>query len=187
MESFIQVFSLMFCLRLRCEDVANKRSHPKEWEKFLTLCIKQDFDNPLFKHYRDLFFSGAKVDSVESLRTIKPIKVTKPDGTTEIHMGRKKLAEKLEIYPNVITQWNGKVLKKGRFKGWRFDVLPRPIPIYALYEDDDLLGIGTADELSREQGITLATFEFYLYQTSRPDTSRRVLLVDWELQEEEVE
>ena len=168
--------------------MGNKRTHPKDWENFLTLCDRQEFDNPLFEHYRDVFFVGAKVKEkpVEPLGRIKPIKVTKPDGTTEIHLGRKKLTEKLEIHANYITQQNGKVIKRGKLKGWRFDVMPKPIPIYALYEEDELLGIGTPDELSKEHGIAISTLEFYLYQKSRPDTTGRVLLVDWEFPELEV-
>ena len=152
------------------------------------MCDKQDFDNPLFERYRKMFFSGPKIKErpVEPLGRIKPIKVTKPDGTTEIHLGRNKLAEKLGIYPNVITQWSGKVIKKGRFKGWRFDVLPKPTPIYALYDEDELLGIGTPDELCEKHDITISTLEFYFYQKSRPDTNRRALLVDWEFSEVEV-
>ena len=115
---------------------------------------------------------------------LKPVKVTKPDGTTEIHLGRKKLAEKLEIHANYITQQNGKVIQKGKLKGWRFDVLPKPTPIYALYDEDELLGIGTPDELSEKHGIAISTLEFYLYQQARPGTNRRVLLVDWELEGE---
>ena len=128
-----------------------------------------------------MFFAGVKVKPVESMGRLKPVKVTKPDGTTEIHIGRKKLAEKLEIYPNLITQYNGKVIKKGKLKGWRFDVLPKPTPIYALYDEDELMGIGTPEELSKEHDIAISTLEFYLYQQSRPGTNRRVLLVDWEL------
>ena len=115
---------------------------------------------------------------------LKPVKVTKPDGTTEIHLGRKKLAEKLEIHANFITQQNGKVIQKGKLKGWRFDVLPKPTPIYALYDEDELLGIGTPEELSEEHGVAIRTLEFYLYQQSRPGTNKRVLLVDWELEGE---
>ena len=75
--------------------------------------------------------------------------------------------------------------KKGKLKGWRFDVLPKPTPIYALYDEDELLGIGTPEELSKEHGVAISTLEFYLYQQSRPGTNRRVLLVDWELEGEE--
>ena len=163
--------------------MATKKSHPKEWRHFLVLCEKQDFDNPLFKHYRDLFFAGAKVKPIESMRRLKPVKVTKPDGTTEIHLGRDKLAEKLQINKNYISVQNGKLIQKGKLKGWRFDVLPKPIPIYALYENDDLLSIGTAEELCKEHGITNGTLEFYFYQHHRPDTNKRVVLVDWEFQE----
>ena len=161
--------------------MATKLTHPTEWRHFLTMCDKQEFDNPLFEHYRNMFFAGVKVKPVESMGRLKPVKVTKPDGTTEIHIGRKKLAEKLEIYPNLITQYNGKVIKKGKLKGWRFDVLPKPTPIYALYDEDELMGIGTPEELSKEHDIAISTLEFYLYQQSRPGTNRRVLLVDWEL------
>lgn len=167
--------------------MATKKSHPKEWEQFLLMCEKQDFDNPLFERYRDLFFSGTKVEPIESMRRLKPVKVTKPDGTTEIHLGRNKLAEKLGINENYISVQRGKVIQKGKLKGWRFDVLPKPIPIYALYEEDELLGIGTLEELSEEYGITVSTLEFYFYQHSRPDTNRRVILIDWEFQELEVE
>ena len=169
--------------------MATKLTHPNEWQHFLTMCDRQEFDNPLFDHYRNIFFSGPKMkeETVELRGTTKPVKVTKPDGTTEIHMGRKKLAEKLEIYANYITQQNGRVIQKGKLKGWRFDVLPKPTPIYALYEEDELLGIGTPEELSKEHGITTATLEFYLYQQSRPYTKRHVMIVDWEFQEPEVE
>ena len=46
-----------------------------------------------------MFFAESKTKEkpAEFIGRIKPIKVTKPDGTTEIHLGRKKLAEKLEI------------------------------------------------------------------------------------------
>ena len=163
--------------------MATKLTHPEEWSQFLLMCDKQDYDNPLFKHYRNMFFAGSKTKEkpVEFMGRLKPVKVTKPDGTTEIHIGRKKLAEKLEIYPNLITQYNGKVIKKGKLKGWRFDVLPKPTPIYALYDEDELMGIGTPEELSKEHDIAISTLEFYLYQQSRPGTNRRVLLVDWEL------
>ncbi len=67
-----------------------------------------------------------------------------------------------------ITNKNGKVIQKGKLKGWRFDVLPKPIPIYALYDEDELLGIGTPEELSEEHGVATSTLEFYLYQKSRP-------------------
>ena len=169
--------------------MATKLTHPKEWKHFVLMCNKQEFDNPLFEHYRNMFFTGPKMKekTVELRGTTKPVKVTKPDGSTEIYMGRKKLAEKLEIYPNFITQQNGKVIQKGKLKGWRFDVLPKPTPIYALYEEDELLGIGTPEELSKEHGITTATLEFYLYQQSRPYTKRHVMIVDWEFQEPEVE
>ena len=167
--------------------VATQKSHPKEWAHFMVLSDMQDFDNPLFKHYRNMFFAGAKVKPVESMGRLKPVKVTKPDGTTEIHLGRKKLAEKLEIHANFITQQNGKVIQKGKLKGWRFDVLPKPTPIYALYDEDELLGIGTPDELSENHGMAISTLEFYLYQQSRPGTNRRVLLVDWEFPELEDE
>ena len=128
-----------------------------------------------------------KEKTVELRGTTKPVKVTKPDGTTEIHLGRNKLAEKLGIYPNVITQQNGKVIKRGKLKGWKFDVLPKPTPVYALYDDDVLLGIGTPEELSKEHDITISTLEFYLYQQSRPDTKKHVIIVDWKFQEAEVE
>ena len=104
-----------------------------------------------------------------------------------MHQGRNKLAADLGIQPNYISQHNGKVFKRGKLKGWRFDVLPNPIPIYAFYEEDELLGIGTPEELSKEHGVTVSTLEFYLYQKSRPDTKRYVLLVDWEYPELEVE
>ena len=165
--------------------MATKKTNPKEWEQFLVMCEKQDFDNPLFEHYRDLFFAGAKVKPIESMRRLKPVKVTKPDGTTEIHLGRDKLAEKLQINKNYISVQNGKLIQKGKLKGWRFDVLPKPIPIYALYEADELIGMGTLDELSEEHGITVSTLEFYYYQYHRPDTNKRVVLIDWELEGEE--
>ena len=168
--------------------MANKLTHQKEWEHFLLLCNRQEFDNPLFKRYRKMFFSGSKIkdETVELRGTTKPVKVTKPDGSTKIYLGRNKLAEKLGIYPNVITQQNGKVIKRGKLKGWKFDVLPKPTPVYALYDDDDLLGIGTPEELSEEHDITVSTLEFYLYQQSRPDTKRHVIIVDWKFQETEV-
>lgn len=168
--------------------MATKLTHPKEWERFLMMCDRQDFDNPLFEHYRNMFFSGSKIkeEPVRPLGSIKPIKVTKPDGTTEVHLERKKLAEKLEIYTNYISRYNGKVIQHGKLKGWRFDVMPNPIPIYALYDEDELLGIGTPEELSIEHGITVSTLEFYLYQKSRPNRNRHVLLVDWEFPELEV-
>ena len=133
-----------------------------------------------------MFFSGPKIkDETVKLRgTTKPVKVTKPDGSTKIYLGRNKLAEELKIYPNFITQQNGKVIQKGKLKGWKFDVLPKPTPIYAYYEEDDLLGIGTPEELSEEHGVATTTLEFYLYQKSRPGTNRRVLLVHWELEGE---
>ena len=166
--------------------MATKLTHPKEWKHFLLLCEWQEFDNPLFDHYRNMFFAGYKTKEkpAEFMGRLKPVKVTKPDGTTEVHLGRKKLAEKLEIHANFITQQNGKVIQKGKLKGWRFDVLPKPTPIYALYDEDELLGIGTPDELSKEHGVAVATLEFYLYQQSRPSTNKRVLLVDWELEGE---
>ena len=169
--------------------MANKLTHPKEWERFLIMCDRQEFDSPLFEHYRNMFFTESKTKEkpAEFIGRLKPVKVTKPDGTTEIHLGRKKLAEKLEIHANYITQQNGKVIQKGKLKGWRFDVLPKPTPIYALYDEDELLGIGTPEELSEEHGVAVTTLEFYLYQQSRPGTNRRVLLVDWEFQESEVE
>ena len=169
--------------------MATKLTHPTEWKQFLMMCDRKEFNNPLFEHYRNMFFAGSKTKEkpAEFMGRIKPIKVTQPDGTTEIHLGRKKLAEKLEIYPNLITQYNGKVIQKGKLKGWRFDVLPKPIPIYALYDEDELLGIGTPEELSEEHDIAISTLEFYLYQQSRPGTNRRVLLVDWEFPELEVE
>ena len=153
------------------------------------MCDKQDYDNPLFEHYRNMFFAGYKTKEkpAEFMGRIKPIKVTKPDGTTEIHLGRKKLAEKLEIHANYISVLKGKIIQKGKLKGWRFDVLPKPIPIYALYDEDELLGIGTPDELSEKHGIAISTLEFYLYQQARPGTNRRVLLVDWEFPELEDE
>ena len=136
-----------------------------------------------------MFFAGSKTKEkpAEFMGRFKPVKVTKPDGTTEIHLGRKKLAEKLEIHANYITQQNGKVIQKGKLKGWRFDVLPKPTPIYALYDEDELLGIGTPEELSEEHGVAVATLEFYLYQKSRPGINKRVLLVDWEFPELGVE
>lgn len=169
--------------------MATKLTHPNEWKQFLKMCDRQEFDNPLFDYYRNMFFAGSKMKEkpVEPLGRVKPVKVTKPDGTTEIHLGRNKLAEKLEIYPNYITQQNGKVIKKGKLKGWRFDVMPKPTPIYALYDEDELLGIGTPEELSKEHGVAVTTLEFYLYQQSRPDTKRHVMIVDWEFQEPEVE
>ena len=169
--------------------MATKLTHPNEWKHFLLMCDRQEFDNPLFEYYRKMFFSGPKTKekTVELRGTTKPVKVTKPDGTTEIHMGRNKLAEKLGIYPNVITQQNGKVIKRGKLKGWRFDVLPKPTPVYALYDDDDLLGIGTPEELIKEHDITISTLEFYLYQQSRPYTKKHVIIVDWKFQELEVE
>ena len=169
--------------------MATKLTHPKEWEQFLIMCDMQEFDNPLFEHYRNMFFTGSKTKEkpAEFMGRLKPVKVTKPDGTTEIHLGRKKLAEKLEIHANFITQQNGKVIQKGKLKGWRFDVMPKPTPIYALYDEDELLGIGTPEELSEEHGVAISTLEFYLYQQSRPGTNRRVLLVDWEYQELEGE
>ena len=169
--------------------MATKLTHPNEWKHFLTMCDRQEFDNPLFEHYRNMFFTGAKTKEkpAEFMGRLKPVKVTQPDGTTEIHLGRKKLAEKLKIHANFITQQNGKVIQKGKLKGWRFDVLPKPTPIYAYYEEDDLLGIGTPEELSEEHGVATTTLEFYLYQKSRPGTNRRVLLVDWEFPELEVE
>lgn len=118
---------------------------------------------------------------------MKPIKVTKPDGATEIHLGRKKLAAKLEIHANYITQQNGKVIQRGKLKGWRFDVMPKPVPIYALYDEDELLGIGTPDELSEKHGVAVSTLEFYLYQQSRPTLNKHVVLIDWEYPELEVE
>ena len=153
------------------------------------MCDRQEFDNPLFEHYRNMFFTGAKTKEkpAEFMGRLKPIKVTKPDGTTEIHLGRKKLAEKLEIHANYISVLKGKIIQKGKLKGWRFDVLPKPIPIYALYDEDELLGIGTPDELSEKHGIAISTLEFYLYQQARPGTNRRVLLVDWEFPELEGE
>ena len=167
--------------------MANKLTHPKEWEHFLTMCDRKEFDNPLFEHYRNMFFTGSKTKEkpVEFIGRLKPVKVTQPDGTTEIHLGRKKLAEKLEIHANYITQQNGKLIKKGKLKGWQFEVLPKPTPIYALYDEDELLGIGTPDELSENHGVAISTLEFYLYQQSRPSTNKRVLLVDWELEVEE--
>ena len=169
--------------------MATKLTHPTEWKRFLMMCDKQDFDNPLFEHYRNMFFAGSKTKEkpAEFMGRFKPVKVTKPDGSNEIHLGRKKLAAKLKIHANYITQQNGKVIQKGKLKGWRFDVLPKPIPIYAFYEEDELLGMGTAEELCKEHDITIGTLEFYLYQYHRPDTNRRVLLVDWEFQELEVE
>ena len=166
--------------------MATKLTHPKEWKHFLLMCDRQEFDNPLFDHYRNIFFSGPKIkeETVELRGTTKPVKVTKPDGSTKIYLGRNKLAEELKIYPNFITQQNGKVIQKGKLKGWKFDVLPKPTPIYAYYEEDDLLGIGTPEELSKEHGVATTTLEFYLYQKSRPGTNRRVLLVDWELEGE---
>ena len=167
--------------------MATKLTHPNEWKQFLMMSDRQEFDNPLFEHYRNMFFTGSKTKEkpVDFIGNLKPVKVTKPDGTTEIHLGRKKLAEKLEIHANYITQQNGKVIQKGKLKGWRFDVLPKPTPIYALYDEDELLGIGTPEELSEEHGVAVTTLEFYLYQQSRPGTNRRVLLVDWELEVEE--
>ena len=169
--------------------MATKLTNPKEWKHFLTMCDRQEFDNPLFEHYRNMFFTGSKTKEkpAEFIGRLKPVKVTKPDGTTEIHLGRKKLAAKLEIHANFITQQNGKIIKKGKLKGWKFDVLPKPTPIYAYYEEDDLLGIGTPEELSKEHGVATTTLEFYLYQQSRPGTNKRVLLVDWEFQELEGE
>ena len=162
--------------------MGNKRTHPQDWEKFILMCDRQEFDNPLFEHYRNMFFAESKTKEkpAEFIGRLKPVKVTKPDGTTEIHLGRKKLAEKLEIHANFITQQNGKVIQKG----WRFDVLPKPTPVYALYDEDELLGIGTPEELSEEHGVAVTTLEFYLYQQSRPGTNKRVLLVDWELEGE---
>lgn len=169
--------------------MATKFTHPNEWKHFLLMCDKQEFDDPLFDHYRNMFFSAPKVKErpIESFGKEKRIKVTKPDGTIEVHQGRNKLAERLGIQPNYISQYNGKVIKKGKLKGWRFDVMPKPIPVYALYEKDELLGIGTPEELSKEHGVTVTTLEYYLYQSSRPNTKRHVLLVDWEFPELEVE
>ena len=183
------VSSLAYSQRLRWFDVATKLTHPKEWEQFLIMCDRRKFDNPLFEHYRNMFFVGSKTkdNPAEFIGRLKPVKVTKPDGTSEVYLGRNELAEKLEIYPNYITQQNGKIIKKGKLKGWRFDVLPKPTPIYALYDEDELLGIGTPDELSRKHGIAISTLEFYLYQQARPGTNRRVLLVDWEFPELEDE
>lgn len=169
--------------------MATKLTHPNEWKHFLIMCEAKDYDNPMFGYYRELFFGGSstKENPVGAYGNTKPIKVTKPDGTIEIHQGRNKLAAKLGIQPGYISQYNGKVFKRGKLKGWRFDVLPNPIPIYAFYEEDDLLGIGTPEELSKEHGVTISTLEFYLYQKSRPGTKRHVLLVDWEYPEWEVE
>ena len=168
--------------------MATKLTHPTEWRQFLAMCDRQEFDNPLFEHYRNMFFAGSKTKEkpAEFIGRLKPVKVTKPDGTSEVYLGRKKLAEKLEIHANFITQYNGKVIQKGKLKGWKFDVLPKPTPIYAYYEEDDLLGIGTPEELSKEHGVTVSTLEFYLYQQSRPDTKRHVIIVDWKFQELEV-
>ena len=153
------------------------------------MCDKQDYDNLLFKHYRNMFFAESKTKEkpAEFMGRLKPIKVTKPDGTTEIHLGRKKLAEKLEIHANYISVLKGKIIQKGKLKGWRFDVLPKSIPIYALYDEDELLGIGTPEELSEKHDIAIGTLEFYLYQQSRPDTKRHVIIVDWKFQEVEGE
>lgn len=169
--------------------MATKSTHPTEWRQFLIMCEIEDFDNPMFDYYRDMFFgrSKTKENPVESFGRTKRIKVTKPDGTIEIHQGRKKLAEQLEIRANYISQQKGKVIQKGKLKGWRFDVMPNPIPVYAFYEEDELLGIGTPEELSKEHGVTVSTLEFYLYQKSRTDTKRHVLLADWEYPELEVE
>ena len=152
------------------------------------MCDRQEFDNPLFEHYRNMFFAGSKTKEkpAEFMGRLKPVKVTQPDGTTKIYLGRNKLAKELKIYPNFITQQNGKVIQKGKLKGWKFDVLPKPTPIYAYYEEDDLLGIGTPEELSKEHGVTVSTLEFYLYQQSRPGTKRHVIIVDWKFQELEV-
>ena len=169
--------------------MATKLTHPNEWKQFLMMCDRQEFDNPLFDYYRNMFFSGPKIkeETVELRGTTKPVKVTKPDGSTKIYLGRNELAEELKIYPNFITQQNGKVIQKGKLKGWKFDVLPKPTPIYAYYEEDDLLGIGTPEELSKEHDIAIGTLEFYLYQQSRPDTKRHVIIVDWKFQEVEGE
>ena len=101
--------------------MANKLTHPTEWRQFLAMCDKQEFDNPLFEHYRNMFFVGSKTKEkpAEFMGRLKPVKVTKPDGSNEIHLGRKKLAEKLEIHANFITQQNGKVIQKGKLKGWQ--------------------------------------------------------------------
>lgn len=169
--------------------MATKLTHPNEWKQFLMMCNKQEFDNPLFEHYRSMFFSGpkTKVKPVKLIGRKKPIKVTKPDGTIEIHRSRNELTKKMGIPAHYINAYNGTVIERGKFKGWRFDVLPKPTPIYALYDEDELLGIGTPDELSEKHGVTVSTLEFYLYQKSRPGINRRVLLADWEFPELEVE
>ena len=169
--------------------MATKLTHPNEWKQFLLMCDRQEFDNPLFDHYRNIFFSGpkTKVKPVESLGRIKPIKVTKPDGTTEIHQNRNELVKKMGISTHYINAYNGTVIERGKLKGWRFDVMPRPVPIYAFYEDDELLGIGTAEELSKEHGVSVSTIEFYNYQKHRPTIKRRVVVIDWEFPELEVE
>ena len=169
--------------------MATKLTHPNEWKQFLIMCEAKDFDNLMFGYYRELFFGGPKTkeEHVPKLGNQKPINVTKPDGTTEIHQGRNKLAAKLGIQPGYISQYNGKVFKRGKLKGWRFDVMPKPIPVYALYKDDKLLGIGTAEELSEAHGIATSTIEFYSHQKTRPKITRHALLIDWEYPELGVE
>ena len=153
------------------------------------MCDRQEFDNPLFEHYRNMFFNGSKpkYKPVKLIGRKKPIKVTKPDGTIEIHRSRNELTKKMGISAHYINAYNGTVIERGKFKGWRFDVMPRPVPVYAFYEDDELLGIGTAEELSKEHGVSVSTIEFYNYQKYRPTIKRRVVLIDWEFPELEVE
>ena len=60
MANFIQVSDPM-CWRRRWDDVATKLTHPNEWKQFLMMCDRQEFDNPLFEHYRNMFFADYMV------------------------------------------------------------------------------------------------------------------------------
>ena len=51
---------------------------------------------------------------------------------------------------------------------------------YALYRGDDLLGIGTAEELARARGVKPDTIRFYSmpsYQRRGKETGRRLVAV----------
>ena len=169
--------------------MATKSTHPYEWEQFLLHINRKDFDNPLFKHYRNLFFSASKTEENPAVFSgkAKLFKVTKADGTTEVHRGFAELKQKLGVHHSLVYREAGKVIQRGRLKGWRIDIMPDPVPIYALYEEEEILGIGTLNELSEEMGITVNTLEHYLYSQTRPSTHRRLVLVDVELPEMELE
>lgn len=150
--------------------MANKRTHPKEWNELIDICNREDWDNPKFKEYRALFYGAKNIWSGNKKRGAKPnrIKVTKPDGSETIYESKHIAAKALGVTKRTIENYRHRGTGKttqSPFYGWKVESLPPLVSEYGLYIQGVLVHQGTLNEIAKAHNSTVYHIKAYLYDT----------------------